>query len=372
MLLGDLGADVIKVERPGTGDETRKWGPPFIGGESAYYLCCNRNKRSITLDLKAKEGQGIARQLAERCDVLIENFRVGGTDAFGLAYDQLKEANPGLVYCSVSGYGHTGPDRDQGSYDFLIQGRAGFMSITGERDGPPTKVGVAIVDVAAGLFACNAVQAALIARERTGNGRHVDIALFDSQIALLANVGSNYLVSGEVPQRWGNTHASIVPYQAFRAKDGYIVLAIGNDGQWLRFCGAAGVPHLAENEHYRTNPDRVAHRDVLVPLLEELFPTRTVADWLERCHKADVPAGPVNTLDKVFADPQALARGMRLDVDHPGAGSIPLAGSPLFPTPDFAAEILPPPMLGQHTDEILNELDLNDTAIASLRNARVV
>jgi formyl-CoA transferase len=372
MLLGDLGADVIKVERPGTGDETRKWGPPFIGGESAYFLCCNRNKRSITLDLKSTEGQGVARSLAERCDVLIENFRVGGTDAFGLGYEQLKEANPGLVYCSVSGYGHTGPDRNQGSYDFLIQGRAGFMSITGNRDGPPTKVGVAIVDVAAGLFACNGVQAALLARERTGKGRHVDIALLDSQIALLANVGSGYLTSGVVPERWGNTHASIVPYQAFRAKDGYIVLAIGNDGQWSRFCKAADVNALAEDQRYRTNPDRVAHRSVLVPELERLILTRTVNDWLTRCHAADVPAGPVNTLDKVFADPQALARGMKLEVDHPAAGKVPLAGSPLFPTPDFAAEILPPPMLGQHTDEILKELAIPDDTITSYRTSGIV
>ena len=373
MMLGDLGAEVIKVERPGIGDETRHWGPPFVGGESAYYLCCNRNKKSITLNLKCKRGAAIAQELARNSDVLIENFRIGGAAQLGLSYTELKGSNPRLIYCSISGFGHTGPDRKLAGYDSLIQGRGGFMSITGDKNGTPMKVGVAIVDVAAALFACNAILAALYTRERNGEGQHLDISLLDAQIALLANVGSGYLCSGEVPQRWGNAHASIVPYQAFQAADDFLILAIGNDGQWRRFCETAGVGAWAQDARFATNPDRVAHRDVLIPMLENLFRQKTVAEWLQLCADADVPAGPVNTLDKVFADPQALARGMLVEMPHPTAGSVKLAGSPLVLSTTPTQMRQPPPTLGQHTDEILKELlVLDDNAIAGLRRDEVV
>ena len=373
MMLGDLGAKVIKVERPNVGDETRHWGPPFRGGESAYYLCCNRNKKSLTLNLKHKRGISIAQELARRSDVVIENFRVGGLDELELGYADLKKINPRLIYCSISGFGHTGPDRNLPGYDFMIQGRGGFMSITGERDGTPMKVGMAIVDVATALFACNAILAALFARERIGVGQHIDMALLDSQIAILANVGSNYLCSGEVPGRWGNTHANIVPYQAFQAADDYLILAIGNDGQWERFCVAAGVSAWAADERFATNQLRVANREVLVPMLEDLLYQKTVAEWLQLCADADVPAGPVNTIDKVFADSQVLTRGMVVEMPHPTAETVQLAGTPLNLSATPAQMRLPPPLLGEHTDEILaNELALEDSAIAELHQSGVV
>lgn len=373
MMLGDLGAEVIKVERPDAGDETRQWGPPFVGGESAYYLCCNRNKKSVTVNLKNRRGGAIAQELARNCDVLVENFRIGGADQLGLGYTELKDINPRLIFCSISGFGHTGPDRELAGYDSLIQGRGGFMSITGERDGTPMKVGVAIVDVAAALFACNAILAALYSRERSGEGQHLDISLFDSQIALLANVGSSYLCSGETPLRWGNAHASIVPYQAFQAADGFLILAIGNDGQWQRFCEAVNASGWSKDVRFETNSHRVAHRDVLIPMLEELFRGRTVAEWLQLCTDVDVPAGPVNTLDSVFADPQAAARGMTVEMPHPTAGSVKLAGTP-FNLSTTPAEInLPPPTLGQHTAGVLKELlDFDDDGIAELRKDGVI
>lgn len=373
MMLGDMGAEVIKVERPGIGDETRQWGPPFLGDESAYYLSCNRNKKSLTLNLKDEQGVAIARKLAAQSDIFIENFRIGGLDAIGLDYAALKEINPRLIYCSISGFGHTGPDHKLPGYDFMIQGRGGFMSITGERDGTPLKVGVAIVDLASALFACNAILAALLARERTGEGQHIDIALLDSQIALLANVGSNYLCSGEVPERWGNAVSSIVPYQAFQAKDDYLILAIGNDGQWERFCAAAEVSAWAADERFATNPQRVAHRAVLIPMLEALFRQKTVAEWLQRCADADVPAGPVNSLDKVFADPQTQARGMQVEMPHPTAETVHMAGTPLNLSATPTQMRLPPPLLGEHTDEILtNLLGLNRETIVDLRQNGVI
>ena len=373
MMLGDMGAEVIKVERPGIGDETRQWGPPFLGDESAYYLSCNRNKKSLTLNLKDEQGVAIARQLAAQSDIFIENFRIGGLDAIGLDYAALKEINPRLIYCSISGFGHTGPDHKLPGYDFMIQGRGGFMSITGERDGTPLKVGVAIVDLASALFSCNAILAALLARERTGEGQHIDIALLDSQIALLANVGSNYLCSGEVPERWGNAVSSIVPYQAFQAKDDYLILAIGNDGQWKRFCAAAEVSAWSGDERFATNPQRVAHRAVLIPMLEALFRQKTVAEWLQYCADADVPAGPVNSLDKVFADPQTQARGMRVEMPHPTAETVQMAGTPLNLSATPTQMRLPPPLLGEHTDEILtNLLGLNRETIVDLRQSGVI
>jgi formyl-CoA transferase len=373
MMLGDLGAEVIKIERPGVGDESRHWGPPFFGGESAYYLCCNRNKQSLTLNLKHERGLAIARELARHSDVVIENFRVGVSDQLGVGYEDLKAVNPRLVYCSVSGFGYTGPDRKLASYDFLIQSRGGLMSITGEPDGPPMKVGVAIADVAAGLFACNAILAALFARERHGIGQHLDIALYDSQIALLANVASNYLCSGEVPGRWGNAHRSIVPYEAFQTADDYLILAIGNDEQWQRFCVAAGVAAWATDPRFAINAERVANREALVPLVQGLLRGKTVAEWLQLCAEADVPAGPVNTIDKVFADPQVDARGMLVEMPHPTIGTVRLAGTPLNLSATPAQMRLPPPLLGEHTNAILSRLfALDDRTIAELHRDGVV
>src|SRR5215510_8558971 len=303
MLLGDLGAEVIKVERPGIGDDTRAWGPPFADGESAYYLCANRNKKSITVNLKSPAGQEIIRQLARVSDVLVENYKVGELAALGLGYEDLKRLNPGLVYCSITGYGQTGPDKDLPGYDFVIQGRGGVMSITGETDGEPMKVGVAVVDITAGLFAANAIQAALLARSKTGRGQAIDISLLDAQVAWLANVASNYLVSGQRPQRFGNAHPTIVPYQTFQAQDGFFCVAVGNDGQWQKLCDMLGHPEFATDPRFTTNPARVQYREALVELLQEIFATHDIAFWLQEITIAGIPCGPVQTIDQVFHDP---------------------------------------------------------------------
>lgn len=373
MLLGDLGAEVIKVERPGTGDDTRAWGPPFAAGESAYYLCANRNKKSVTVNLKSPQGQDIVRQLARISDVLVENFKAGELAQLGLGYEQLKALNPGLVYCSITGYGQTGPDSDLPGYDFIIQGRGGVMSITGEPEGEPMKVGVAIADITAGLFAANAIQAALLARARTGHGQAIDIALLDCQVAWLANVASNYLVSGQRPGRFGNGHPTIVPYQSFRAREGFFCLAVGNDGQWQKLCHLLGRPELAVDPRFATNPARVQHRDVLIPLLQEMFLTQDSAFWLREITAAGIACGPVQTIDQVFADPQVLARDMVWTVPHPTAGEVRLTGSPLKLSETPVVCYLPPPLLGQHTDEVLTAL-LGYTAeeVTRLRNAKAI
>jgi formyl-CoA transferase len=346
MMLGDLGAEVVKVERPGSGDDTRAWGPPFAAGESAYYLCCNRNKKSVTLNLKTEEGRKIVAELARRSDVLVENFLPGTLDAWGLGYEALAQANPGLVYCSITGFGQTGPRRDEPGYDIMIQAQAGVMSFTGEEHGAPMKVGVAISDITAGMFACQAILAALFGRTKTGRGDRLDIALFDATIAWLANVGENYLVSGEVPQRRGTAHPNIVPYQAFEAADGALIIAVGNDGQFKKFCDLLQRSDLARDSRFATNAARVEHRAALIPQLAELVRRCSVAEWLERLSAAGIPCGPVNTLDRVFSDPQTAARRMLIEVPHPTIGPLKLAGSPL----KFgAAEPMPlgaPPRLG--------------------------
>jgi formyl-CoA transferase len=373
MLLGDLGAEVIKVERPGAGDDTRAWGPPFAAGESAYYLCANRNKKSITVNLKSPDGQEIIRELARVSDVLIENFKVGELTDLGLGYDQLKELNPGLVYCSITGYGQTGPDKDLPGYDFIIQGRGGLMSITGETEGEPMKVGVAVVDVTAGLFAANAIQAALLARAKTGRGQAIDIALLDAQVAWLANVASNYLVSGKRPERFGNGHPTIVPYQSFRARDGFFCLAVGNDGQWRKLCTMLGCSDLAEDPRFATNPARVQNREVLIPLLQEIFATADIAHWLHEIAAAGIPCGPVQSIDQVFADPQVLQREMVWTVPHPTAGEVRLVGSPLKLSETPVMLRSHPPLLGEHTDEVLADLLGYTTAdIARLRTEGVI
>jgi formyl-CoA transferase len=355
MMLGDLGADVVKVESP-EGDDTRRWGPPSQGGESAYYLCCNRNKRSIVLDLHTEEGQATARRLASRSQVLVENFRLGTMEKWGLGYEQLSADNPGLVYCSISGYGRTGPMSSLPGYDFVMQGAGGVMSFTGEPDGPPEKVGVAIVDLTAGLFALSAILAALRVRDLTGMGQHIDISLFDSHLAWLANVGSNYLISGQVPPRYGNAHPNIVPYQAFPTGDGWLIVAVGTDRQWARLCDVLSRPDLATDPRFATNSARVEHRTTLVPLLEAAFNGRTTAEWLALLEAADVPAGPVNNVAQALDHPQAAARDMVQEVPHPGIGPVRMVASPLKLSHTPPAIRRHPPMLGEHTEEVLEEL----------------
>jgi formyl-CoA transferase len=378
MILGDLGAEVIKVERPGVGDDTRAWGPPFADGESAYYLCANRNKKSITVNLKSAAGQDLIRQLARISDVLVENYKVGELATLGLGYEDLKQNNPGLVYCSITGYGQTGPDKDLTGYDFVIQGRGGVMSITGEPDGEPIKVGVAVVDITvvditAGLYAANAIQAALLARSKTGKGQAIDIALLDSQVAWLANVASNYLVSGNPPGRFGNAHPTIVPYQSFRARDGFFCLAVGNDGQWQKLCALLNQPTFAQDPRFATNPARVQHRETLIPLLQVIFQAQEIGFWLEEIAAAGIPCGPVQTIDQVFSDPQVLARDMVWMMPHPTAGEVSLVGSPLKLSETPVAGRLYPPLLGEHTEEVLTSLlGYSAEEIARLRKESVV
>ncbi len=373
MMLADLGAEVIKVERPGLGDDTRQWGPPFAAGESAYYLCCNRNKQSLTLNLKTDAGRDIAARLAERCDVLVENFLPGTLDGWGLSYDALSQRNPRLVYCSITGFGQTGPRRDEPGYDIMIQAQAGVMSISGESDGPPMKVGVAISDITSGIFACNAILAALYARERTGRGDRIDIALFDSTIAWLANVGSNYLVDGVVPRRQGTAHPNIVPYQAFAARDASLIIAVGNDSQFAKFCECLGRTDLASDPRFKTNALRVQNREALVPVLESEIANKPAAEWLQKLEHAGIPCGPVNSIDQVFADPQTSARDMLIEVPHPTIGQLKLAGSPLKLASLKSPPRRPPPLLGEHTEAVLSALlQLSAEEIAELRAGGVV
>ncbi len=374
MMLGDLGADIIKVEAPGLGDDTRHWGPPFArGGESAYFLCVNRNKRSLTLNLKSEQGLHILRQLIRQSDILVENFRVDTMEKWGLGYDTLQALHPGLIYCSITGYGYTGPYRQLAGYDFIIQAQGGLMSITGPEDGEPYKVGVAIADITAGLFACNAILAALFEHQRSGNGQRIDISLLDSQLAWLVNVGSNYLVSGEKPARYGNAHPNIVPYQTFKASDGYFALGIGNDGQWRQFCERADRKEWAEDARFLTNADRVRNRSVLIPLMDELIRQFEITHWLSILGAIGVPCGPINTIDKVMADPQVSARQMVVEVEHPTAGSIKMVASPMNIPTAPAVVRLPPPVLGEHTAQILHDLlGMDDNSVSLLRENQVI
>jgi formyl-CoA transferase len=374
MMLGDLGADIIKVEAPGLGDDTRHWGPPFApGGESAYFLCVNRNKRSITLNLKSDQGIQILKELIQQSDVLVENFRVGTLEKWGLSYEALQQLRPGLIYCTITGYGYTGPYRDLPGYDFIIQAQGGVMSITGPEDGEPFKVGVAIADITAGLFACNAILAALFDHQRSARGQRIDISLLDSQIAWLANVGSNYLISGERPKRYGNAHPNIVPYQTFKASDGYFALGIGNDGQWKQFCERAGKIEWAQDSRFQTNACRVKNRNILIPLLDELFYQAEISHWLSILEAVGVPCGSINSIDHVLDDPQVRAREMVIQTEHPNAGSIKLVASPLK-IPLAPTEVrLPPPILGEHTELILhNLLGYDQKFIEDLRVAQVI
>ena len=373
MLLGDLGADVIKIERPGLGDDTRQWGPPFVGGESAYFLCCNRNKFGLTLNLQSPAGRELAARLAAQSDVLIENFLPGTMQKWGLGYDQLSQRHPGLVYCSITGFGQTGPYRDLPGYDIIIQGLAGIMSITGEPDGAPMKVGVAIADITAGLFASNAILAALVSRGRTDRGERIDISLFDSTVAWLANVGANYLATGDNPERHGNAHATIVPYQLFQTADRPIIVAVGNDGQFRSFCKALQHPEWIDDDRFRTNPLRVQHRAELIPLIDELLQAQPAEDWLQLLTAAQVPCGPVNTLDRVFSDPQLQSRQMLLEVSHPTAGNLRMVNSPCQFPGTARISPRPPPRLGEHTLDILRGLlSVDDARLQELRTAGVI
>ena len=373
--LADLGADVIKIERPGTGDDTRTWGPPFLQdaqgqdtAEAAYYLGTNRNKKSLTCDIAQAQGQALIRALVPHCDVFVENFKVGDMARYGLDYHSLSALNPKLVYCSVTGFGQTGPYSERAGYDYAVQGIGGLMSVTGERDdlgGGPQKVGVAVADLFTGMYATVAILAALRHAERTGLGQCVDMALLDTQVAMLANLGANYLVSGHVPGRAGNAHQNIVPYQVFEvlppegsapgSRD-HLILAVGNDGQFAKFCAVAGCPELAQNPQYARNTARVLHRAELVPLLEGILKTRTKADWLSALEAAKVPCGAINTLDEVFADPQVQERAMVRTWPHPIKPDLRLVASPIKLSRTPVREDLPPPMLGQHTAQVLQEV----------------
>lgn len=373
MLLADYGAEVIKIEQPGQGDGTRQWGPPWVGGESAYFLSVNRNKKSVTLNLKSEAGKTILKKLVAGADVFIENFKVGAMQRMGLDYDNLCQLNPGLIYCSISGYGQTGPYKNRPGYDFMIQAQGGVMSITGPANGQPHKVGVAIVDITAGLFAANAILAALHHRQQTGEGQYIDVALLDTQVAWLANVAHNYFATGKTPRRYGNAHANIVPYETFPTADGYLALAVGSDGQYYKFCQAVERPDLWADERYQTNAGRVAHRDELVPILQDHFRTRATDEWLDLLLETGIPVGPINDIPTILNDPQITARQMVQEASHRTEGSIKLLGpvAKLSKTPAQIRQA--PPALGADTEAILRErLNYSSEQITTLREEGVI
>jgi formyl-CoA transferase len=377
-LLADLGATVIKIERPGGGDDTRAWGPPYLKDssgrdttEAAYYLCCNRGKLSVAVDFTTPEGQRIVTDLARDADVLVENFKVGGLAKYGLDYPSVSRENPRIVYASITGFGQSGPYADRAGYDFIIQGMSGFMSVTGERDdlpgGGPQKAGIAITDLMTGMYTTVAIQAALAHRDRTGQGQWIDTCLFDSAVAMMAVMNLNYLVTGNAPGRAGNAHQNIVPYQVFPCADGHVIVAVGNDAQFAKFCDAAGRPEWAADSRFAKNADRVRNREVLVPLIADVMRTRTQHAWLAALEPLGVPCGPINKLDQVFADPQIAARGLRMDLAHPLAGTVPQVGTPIVFSATPPAYERPPPLLGEHTASVLRErLGMDDEALAGL------
>jgi len=381
-LLGDLGAEIVKVERPEAGDDTRKWGPPYLKdaagkdtNESGYYLSSNRNKRSITLDISQPRGQELARRMIAKSDIMVENFKVGDMARYGLAYADFKDSSPRLIYCSISGFGQTGPYAPRPGYDLLAQGMGGVMSVTGEADRPPMKVGLGIADVMCGMYATVATLAALHHRDLTGEGQYIDLALLDTQVSWLINIGLNYLVSGQVPGRVGNEHPNIVPYNVLPCADGFIILAVGNDSQFARFCAFAGVPELAQDPRFLTNDLRVRNRVAIYELLPALTRRKTQSQWVEGLAKAGVPCSPVNAVDQVFADPQVLSRDMKISVPHPlsGSGTTELIGNPIKFSRTPVTYRRPPPYLGQHTEEVLQEmLGLAPADIETLRRDGII
>jgi crotonobetainyl-CoA:carnitine CoA-transferase CaiB-like acyl-CoA transferase len=374
MVLADLGAEVIKVENPNGGDDTRHWGPPYVGGEAAYYLCANRNKHSVAIDLSTPAGQDLVRALAASSDVLVENYKLGGLERFGLDYASIASINPAIVYCSISGYGRTSPLADRPGYDYVVQAEGGLMAVTGEVDGQPMKVGVAVADLFTGMAAAQAVLAALIARDRDGCGQHLDLSLFDCQLSMLANVGASNLASGDEPRRYGNGHPTVVPYQLFDSQEGRVVVAVGNDRQFAAFCtGLLGRPDLALDGRFATNAVRVANREALIALLEPLIAAQTTAYWLRGMRELGIPCGEVRSVGAALSSPEAIARGMVEEVDHPTAGRISLVASPLKFGETPVASPVAPPLLGQHTDAVLaGRLGLETSQIDGLRQAGVV
>jgi formyl-CoA transferase len=382
--LADLGADVIKVERPGSGDDTRHWGPPFVKDaqgkdteESAYFICINRNKRSITVDISKPEGQNIIRQLASESDVVIENYKFGDLIKYGLDYESLKKMKSDLIYCSITGFGQTGPYANRAGYDFIIQGMGGFMSVTGEAEdfegASPQKSGVAIADIFTGMYASTAILAAIVHRDRSGEGQYIDMSLLDTQIAVMANVSSAYLTSGEIPKRWGNASAIIVPYQTFPTSDGWMIVGAGNDGQYRHFVTVGGEAHLADNPLYFTNPLRVQHRKELIPLLEQMTRKKTKGAWIALLEKANVPCGPINNFKEVFENEQVIARNVQIEVPHPTAGNMKLVASPMKLSKTPTEVRMAPPTLGQHTNEVLHDrLNFNSETIEELRRKGII
>lgn len=383
-ILADLGAEVIKVERPGTGDDTRAWGPPFLKDaygenttEAAYYLSANRNKRSVTIDFTQPEGQRLVRELAAKSDVVIENFKVGGLAAYGLDYESLKAINPQLIYCSITGFGQTGPYAKRAGYDFMIQGLGGLMSLTGRPEGEdgagPVKVGVALTDILTGLYSTVAILAALASRDHGGQGQHIDMALLDVQVACLANQAMNYLTTGTAPRRLGNAHPNIVPYQDFPTADGDFILTVGNDGQFRKFAEVAGQPQWADDPRFATNKQRVANRAELIPLIRQATVFKTTAEWVVQLEKAGVPCGPINDLAQMFADPQVKSRGLAIEIPHPLAGKVPQVASPIRLSETPVQYRNAPPLLGEHTEQVLGEvLGLAAAEIERLRSQAVL
>lgn len=380
--LADLGAEVIKIERPGVGDDTRKWGPPFVldadgaeTTESAYYLCANRNKKSVAINFAVPEGQDLIRQMVRDADVLVENLKTGDMARYGLDYATLSQLNPRLIYCSITGFGQTGPNAHRAGYDFMIQGEAGIMSLTGSPDGPPTKVGVGIADVMCGMYAVTGILAALQARHKTGRGQHIDICLYDTQVSWLINQGVGYLTDGKVPPRRGNDHPTIVPYGTFPSADGDFILAVGNDGQYRRLVDLLGAPELADDPRFALNADRVRNRDVLVPILTDLTRAQPSAFWIKECETRGIPAGPINDLEQVFEGEQVAARGMKISLPHPlsGKDSVDLIGNPLKLSDTPVTYHSAPPVLAQDTAETLKSiLNLNDTDLGQLAKDGII
>lgn len=383
-LLADLGAEVIKIERPGRGDDTRAWGPPFLKDaegrdttETAYFLCANRGKKSLTLDIASDEGQRIVRELAAQSDVVIENFKTGDLSRYGLGYDDLKAVKPDIIYCSITGFGQNGPMKSVAGYDFMIQGLGGLMSLTGEPDhvpgGGPKKVGVPVADLMTGMYASVAILAALMRRDRTGEGEYIDMALLDCQIAMLSNQAQNYLISREVPKRYGNAHPNVVPYQSFRTSDGHVILAIGNDGQFGKFCEVAGISHVSSDERFATNAARVRNRKALVEILAPVLATRSTQQWCSMLGPLGVPCGPINTVEQAFEEAQVKHRGMQIEIDHPSANRVPLVGTPIHFRNNPIRYGAAPPLLGEHTEQVLEGLlGIDADRIESLRAAGVI